>query len=310
MACGAAVTGRPPVIWATGKRAPKAAQAVHPDDRWHLGSITKSMTATLAGRLADRGLITFQSTVGEVLAKDYPTLNPAYREVTLWQLFTHRSGMLHDLNLGVMRGNRPKAEIIKLALESKPTERADPSAASYSNLGIAVAGAMLETRGGASWRDLMAAEVFRPLGLSSAGFGHPAGDEPQGQWAPGFVASALRGLSAFGPAYMSAIAPAGDVHMSVPDTLIYLAAHRDRTALLSPETWEFLHRDPLGKGIAMGWGVDPTGKLGHTGSDGFFFAQVLIDPRSGIVAIAAANRGGADGPVREALDGAVASVKG
>jgi D-alanyl-D-alanine carboxypeptidase len=36
----------------------------------------------------------------------------------------------------------------------------------YSNAGYVVAGAMLEAAGGAPWEELVAREVFAPLGLS------------------------------------------------------------------------------------------------------------------------------------------------
>jgi len=45
---------------------------VEAGDPWHIGSLTKSMTAVLAARLVERGLITWDSTVGEVLAVDGP----------------------------------------------------------------------------------------------------------------------------------------------------------------------------------------------------------------------------------------------
>ena len=37
------------------------------DDRFHLGSDTKAMTATLAGMMVDKGKLRWDSTVGEVL---------------------------------------------------------------------------------------------------------------------------------------------------------------------------------------------------------------------------------------------------
>jgi CubicO group peptidase (beta-lactamase class C family) len=37
------------------------------DDRWHLGSCTKSMTASLAAMLIEDGLLRWDTTVGEIL---------------------------------------------------------------------------------------------------------------------------------------------------------------------------------------------------------------------------------------------------
>ena len=39
------------------------------EDYWHLGSCTKAMTATLAGRLVEQGKIKWESTIEDVLPK-------------------------------------------------------------------------------------------------------------------------------------------------------------------------------------------------------------------------------------------------
>jgi CubicO group peptidase (beta-lactamase class C family) len=45
------------------------------DDRFHLGSDTKAMTATLAGILVDDGKLRWTSTIGELLGADVPDMN-------------------------------------------------------------------------------------------------------------------------------------------------------------------------------------------------------------------------------------------
>ncbi|MFL5093395.1 MAG: serine hydrolase, partial [Xanthobacteraceae bacterium] len=45
------------------------------DDRFHLGSDTKAMTATLAGIFVDGGKLRWTSTIGEVLGADVPGMN-------------------------------------------------------------------------------------------------------------------------------------------------------------------------------------------------------------------------------------------
>lgn len=260
------------------------------------------MTATVAGRLVDRGLLSFNDTIGQVLGGTFPAIAPAYRDVPLWKLLTHRSGLPHDLDRALMHGRPSRQQVVRRALETPPVTERDAAGASYSNLGFAVTGVMLETRGGRSFEDLMRQEVFTPLNLQSGGFGHPEGDQPVGEWPGGALGLVSKTMSSLSPEYMRAIAPAGDVHMSLPDFITYLAAHRDRTALLHPATWNYLHRDPANAGIAMGWGVSRSGVLTHSGSDGYFYAVARIDPQSGVVAVAAANRGGADDPLRQALD--------
>ena len=51
---------------AVGMRAESFPEQVTLDDRWHLGSITKPLTATLAARLVEKGVISWETTVEEV----------------------------------------------------------------------------------------------------------------------------------------------------------------------------------------------------------------------------------------------------
>jgi hypothetical protein len=52
-----------------------------------------------------------------------------------------------------------------------------------------------------------------------------------------------------------------------------------------------LHTPPLGGDYAMGWFVRGDGALWHDGSNMLWYAQVLVDTGSEIVAAAAANDG-------------------
>jgi CubicO group peptidase (beta-lactamase class C family) len=70
---------------------------LHLGDRWHLGSVTKLMTATIAGRLVAAGTVSFEDRVTDVLPDMFSDIHPDYREVTLEQLLRHRSGLTDDL---------------------------------------------------------------------------------------------------------------------------------------------------------------------------------------------------------------------
>ena len=52
---------------ATGLRAVGFPERVTDKDQWHLGSITKSMTATLAARLVEKGRITWDTRIGRAV---------------------------------------------------------------------------------------------------------------------------------------------------------------------------------------------------------------------------------------------------
>ena len=68
---------------AVGVRALGSAVKVTIGDRFHLGSDTKAMTATLAGMMVDEGKLQWTSTIGDVLGAALPGLNRQLAAVTL-----------------------------------------------------------------------------------------------------------------------------------------------------------------------------------------------------------------------------------
>jgi CubicO group peptidase (beta-lactamase class C family) len=68
------------------------------DDRFHLGSDTKAMTATVVATLIEASRLDWSTTVGEVLGTSVQAMHPAWRPVRMDQLLTHRGGAPADLN--------------------------------------------------------------------------------------------------------------------------------------------------------------------------------------------------------------------
>lgn len=297
------------VAFADGLRAAGRTEPVTTNDKWHLGSITKSMTATLVARCVEAGKVAWSDTVGAVLGGDIADMRPAYADVTFRHLLSHRAGLVSNLEwheiLSFQRQNAdPRAE--RLAYARMGLTR-DPAGAKeahfeYSNTGYVIAGAMLEKKLGAPWEALIRTHVFEPLGMADAGFGAPgnpgAHDQPVGH-GPGLAAVAAGRADAAVNAYPpgaavndnpAVLGPAGRVHATFADTFKYLEAHRDRTPFLRPESWKTLHEPPFGGPYAMGWQSED-GRLWHNGSNTLWYAEVLVDPRRGVVAAAAVNDG-------------------
>lgn len=284
-----------------GRRAVNRGEATTIADKWHIGSCTKSMTATLVARAVEAGAIGWNDTIGQVLGSAVPDMRPEYRDVTYRHLLSHRSGLAADIDI---------AELIKFPRESADA-RADRVAYArtvlaqapagragthfeYSNSGYVVAGAMLEARLGAPWERLVRDRVFEPLKMAGAGFGAPgtpgAYDQPVGH-----AANAAGTLQAFPPGgpitdNPAVIGPAGRVHATLDDVLKYLSAHCFRTPFLKPESWQMLHTAPFGGDYALGW--ERRGDaIWHNGSNTLWYAEMLADPKRGVVSAAAANDG-------------------
>ena len=276
------------------------------ESRFHIGSVSKSMTATMIGRLADQGLIDWQDTVGEVLAD--LEMRPEYKPVTLEQLLAHRGRIPRQVVLEAEQRARLKA------LAHTPSEqraafaaevlRADPLAqgVQYSNAGYAVAALMAERRSGSTWETLIHEEVFRPLGMRSAGIGWPAAAErPDQPWGHFFEGGSYRPQPSGEVLVQAYLAPAGDVHCTVADMVrfgaIHLAGLSGRDGTVKSATIRRLHT-PLqdgGESYAGGWSIDRAVDGAemhlHNGSAGTFYALLAIFPEDDLVFALASNAG-------------------
>ena len=101
---------------AVGLRSSNAAVAVADTDRWHLGSLTKAMTATLAALLVEQGVISWDSTVLEVWPEFSSSIHAGFRGATLRQLLSHTSGMERDIDYGPASITEP-AQLIQTRRE-------------------------------------------------------------------------------------------------------------------------------------------------------------------------------------------------
>lgn len=284
-------------VLAEGLRDADAPIPVTSADKWHLGSITKSMTATLVARLVEQGRIGWETSIASVL-RDHIPIGAGYREVTMLQLLSHRGGLQRDVPDASARFRHgpiddPRAERLAYvaAALALPPLAAPGSAEIYSNAGFVVAGAMLEAVSGVPWERLIGAQLFAPLGLASYGFGPPATpgriDQPLGHVRGDD--GALHPVTRLDRSDLpTVLGPCGLVHLSMGDLLRYLEVHRDRpAAFLSASSWTRLHTPPYG-GSALGWGVGRDGSLAHAGSNGMWWAEVAIDA-DGLVFAAAFN---------------------
>ncbi|MDC7683110.1 serine hydrolase [Asticcacaulis sp. BYS171W] len=286
-------------LFVKGARSSDDEIAAQPEDQWHWGSITKSMTATLCARMVEAGVIDWQTTVGKVLGAK--TAGP-YAQATLVHLLSHRAGLQPNLDLmnAVFYSRDPlpdaRDERRKWALAALKQKPVGPVGKQnvYSNNGYIVAGAMLETLTGKAWEALMQQEVFTPLAIENAGFGAPGRpgqiDQPLGHAVQGHNRKPMP----VGPKSANdnpvALGPAGRVHMPIASMLTYLRAHRDRPAtFLRAESWAALHTPHFGDDYALGWVVRPDGSLWHNGSNTMWYAEVLVDVKTGTVACATAN---------------------
>lgn len=312
LAAAVVIDGKVVASAAVGTRVAGQDRPVTPQDRFHLGSNTKSMTATLAGMMVEEGALSWSSRLGEVLGPAHPGMSASLAAVTLEQLLSHSSGIPADNDELLALyfddhafDDNPHALRAWLLDRWKHHEITLPqgSAFQYSNLGYILAGMMIETAAGRPWEHLMHERIFQPFGMTTAGLGAQATngliDAAVGHRAmpDGRIAPMLWGNGADIPTLMG---PAGNAHMSVGDYAVWAAWNASGghagPQVLAPETLAYLHMEhvqtpirdtpppgtPATGSYGLGWGLvqfdwadQPL--LTHNGSNGMNLARIVLD---------------------------------
>jgi len=285
----------------TRKRGTETAATLN--DQWHLGSDTKAMTATLVAKLVEERRLKWDSTLGEVFADLSAEFHPEARAITVLQLLSHRSGLKPNPDLvvyGGADGAKERLRVVKDELSHAPKHKPGTHY-EYSNLGYSIVGAMTERVTGKSWEQEMQDEVFRPLGMTSVGFGGTGTsgevDQPWGHKHDG------QPVAANGPAMDNppVLSPAGRVHCTIQDWAKFIADQlrgaRGEPALLQPATYQKLHTPPFGGEYALGWlAVDRAWGggtvLNHNGDNTMNFADVWVAPRRDFAVLVCVNQSG------------------
>lgn len=316
-------------IGAVGVRAKGSDEKVTIEDRWHLGSCTKAMTATLIGMLVEQGKLKWDTTIADVFPELRERMHADYRTVTLEQLLSHRSGAPTDLtanglwgSLWRFRGSPTEARLALLeGVITQPPAYPPGTKFQYANAGYAIAGAMAERVTGKPWEELMQRLLFEPLGMKNVGFGAPgtadAVDQPRGH--RGKDADITPVPPGFGADNPVAIGPAGIVHASLADWARFIALHvagekADAAGphLLRPETMQRLHKPIEGQEYALGWAVTkrPWGGrvLNHNGSNTIWYCVTWLAPDKDFAVIVTCNRAGP--PAEKGCDEAAAALIG
>ncbi len=305
------------VLAVVGVRKAGTSVSVTTNDLWHLGSETKAMTATLVGRLVERGALRWETTVAEVFPEWSGEFQAEAGGITVRQLLAHRAGLPRNADWGEASRSDPPSEqrlrVTRQALSRKPESPPGVKCA-YSNLGYVVVGAMVERVTGRCWEEELRAEVFVPLGMKRVGFGGTgtvgAIDEPWGHTASGPVPG--NGPAVDNPPVLG---PAGRVHASLSDWARFVADHlrgaRGGPALLQPATYGSLHTPPDGGEHALGWMVlerDWGGGcvLHHTGCNTMHYANVWVAPQRDFAVLVCVNQG--DDTAFRATDAAVSAL--
>ena len=155
--------------WGLVDRDPAAPMSL--DTPMFLASAGKMFTGVAVLQLVDAGKIELDAPLGKYLP-DYPSADMA--RVTIRQLLTHRGGTgdmgILARNEGANRATvRSIDDIVKLNGDRGP-DFPPGSREEYSNYGFLLLGAVIERVTGGSYYDYVEQNIFKPAGMTNAGF--------------------------------------------------------------------------------------------------------------------------------------------
>lgn len=276
-----------------------------------LASITKPMTAVAVMKLVERGQIS--------LEKAARTYIPEFRggdrdKVTVRHLLTHTSGLPDMLpeNTELRKRHAPLKDFVAGTCKT-PLLFAPGTEVRYQSMGILLAAEIVERITGQSLREFLKAEVYAPLGMTSASLGlggRRIADTAQSQ------VTGDDDWNWNSPYWRDLGAPWGGAHASAPDVakfLEYFLHPRDGILKASTARQMVTNQNAgLNKPWGIGFLVDGTayGKscvantFGHWGSTG---TVAWADPQKDLIMVllttkpADQSRAGLLGPVSDTI---------
>ena len=291
--------------------------AVTPETLFQIGSITKTVTGTVAMILVERGELDIDAPVRRYLPKLALADDDVAARVTMRHLLTHTAGWVGDYFADHGAGDDALERMLG-DLPRLPQLTPLGEVWSYNNAGFYIAGRVLEVVGGAPYELLVQRLLFEPLGLEHSLFftedvmtrrfaaGHHRSDD-----GPPTVARPW----AIGRAHHAA----GGISSTVVDLLRYARFHlSDGEGILTRASLDEMQRPhiaaaPIFGSVGLTWGIDDvTGVrlVHHGGGTNGQVAHLSLAPDSQTVlaVLTNAQRGGE--VVQAALDRVVDALGG
>jgi CubicO group peptidase (beta-lactamase class C family) len=286
-ALGAAIAGEEQVIEqaVVGVRKLGGETPAAIDDRFHLGSVAKPMTATLIARLVETGRAAWDIPLAAVFPDRKGLIHPLLEQITFEDLLSHRAGLQpfeDDEEFDVLPNWEGEAAGRRAAfsmwLVEQPPFAPPRTEHIYSNAGYSLAATMAERLTGQTWENLMRQEIFRPLKMEKTGFGWPARAGAAEPWGHQDQEGIITPHDPDDAYPVDLIEPAGDVHASIGDLVRFGQLHLNgllgKDGWLRAETIQKLHLASEGE-YALGWNIRSFGNH-HVGGAGTFFAALLV----------------------------------
>jgi CubicO group peptidase (beta-lactamase class C family) len=231
------------------------------NDRFHIGSNTKAMTAFIIARYVEKGELKWSTKFFEIFPEWKKESKIDYANITLQDLLSHRAGIqpfqgendpvIPDFK-GTNQDKRKQFGQFVLTLESVKPDEQNPFI--YSNAGYTLATLMLEKVTGKSWEQLVE-KVFNKHLKLNVKLSWPENKKQKDTWGHSFENGKLTPVPSTFDYHLDYTEPAGDINIRLKDYLRFIQLNLEglsgKNNYLKAATYKFIH-----KGVekySIGW---------------------------------------------------------
>lgn len=258
------------------------------DDRFHIGSNTKAMTAFIIAKYVENGKLKWTTKFFDIFPEWKKNSNPTYHKITLQDLLSHRARIQpfqgeNDPIIPEIKGTKQEKRKLfgKFVLTLAPTDEDTIHKFNYSNADYTLAALMLEKVTKKSWEQLIEKIFNKDLKLE-VGFSWPENQKNKDTWGHSYENGKLIPVPSNVDYHLDFTEPAGDLNIKLKDYIKFVQLNLDglkgNDNYLTAKTYQFIH-----KGIenyALGWyNIYENGKelSTHSGTAGTYYSLVHID---------------------------------
>lgn len=277
-------------------------EALTPDHLFGMASQSKMFTATAALQLTAAGRLHLDDPVYDYLPWLRRHPDRRMREITLRQLLSHRSGLIRDggnTDFWQLEVPFPTAVELRTTVLAAELPMAPNTQLKYSNLGLALAGQIIEAASRQEYGAYVREHIIKPLGLHDTFPDYTPALQPR--LATGYSLAHEQVRRPLMPRLPTrAFAPSVGIHATPADMCRFAAAHffGNETILSDISKKEMQRVQSIGHGLDAGWEyglglerqtIGERQTVGHSGHLAGYQTATFFDPQARLAVSVAAN---------------------
>ncbi len=275
-------------ISALGKHSIELPDTATINDRFHIGSNTKAMTAFIIAKYVEKGKLKWTTKFFDIFPEWKDNSKVEYYKITLQDLLSHRARIQafqgnNDPPIPELTGTKQEKRKAfgKFVLSLNPVDMDTIHKFNYSNADYTLATLMLEKLTHKTWEQLVEKVFNQDLKLNVK-TSWPENQKSKDTWGHSFENDKLIPVASNTDYHLEFTEPAGDINISLKDYAKFIQMNlqglNGQNNYLTAKTYQFIH-----KGIdnySLGWyNIYENDKelSTHSGTAGTYYTLVHID---------------------------------